>query len=236
MDEKIIENIRQSLVKKIDKKYKEGCQNYFKEKIVILGVRIPEVRKISSQYFPLVKQLPKKEIWIAAERLIKSEYSEEKMIGFNWLSRCKKIFEESDFEMFEKIIFAIVSDWALCDDFCGHVMGVYFDMFPETTKSLNVWAKSENRWPRRASAVSLIYLVRKGKCFDKALEIADLLIGDEDDLVRKGLGWLLREGWSKDQKYFEKYITENKNKFARVTLRYAIEKMDLVKRKELMVK
>lgn len=45
---------------------------------------------------------------------------------------------------------------------------------------------------RRATAVSLIIPAKRGKYLDDVLEIADALLTDEDDMVRKGYGWLKR--------------------------------------------
>jgi 3-methyladenine DNA glycosylase AlkD len=59
-----------------------------------------------------------------------------------------------------------------------------------------VWAKTRDRWRRRAAAVTLIQGVRRGLFEHEAAAITTLLLGDDDDMVQKGLGWLLRE-WCK---------------------------------------
>ena len=41
---------------------------------------------------------------------------------------------------------------------------------------LKIWAKSQNRWVKRASAVSLIVPARKGKFLNDIFEIADILL------------------------------------------------------------
>ena len=74
--------------------------------------------------------------------------------------------------------------------------------------------------------MSLIYPVRKeGKYLGKIFEIADRLLEDEDDLVRKGYGWMLKEASNVYPKKVFDYVMRKKDKMPRVALRYAIEKM-----------
>ena len=54
------------------------------------------------------------------------------------------------------------------------------------------FTKSGNRWVRRAAAVSLVMLVRKGLCKSEAFKVAENLLSDKDDMVQKGYGWLLK--------------------------------------------
>lgn len=71
----------------------------------------------------------------------------------------------------------------------------------------------------------LIYPNRKNKYIDEAFEIADILFNDEDDLVQKGYGWMLKEISNlHPQKVFE-YVMARKKNMPRTALRYAIEKL-----------
>ncbi len=62
------------------------------------------------------------------------------------------------------------------------------------------WAKSPNRWFRRAACVGLIQGTRRKMFFSEITSLSDLLLSDEDDMVQKGLGWLLRETAKADAK------------------------------------
>jgi 3-methyladenine DNA glycosylase AlkD len=98
-------------------------------------------------------------------------------------------------------------------------------MYPENIVKLKELAKSENRWMRRASAVSLIIPARKGKFLNEIIEIADILLLDKDDLVQKGYGWMLKVASQKNQQEIFNYVIKNKSIMPRTALRYAIEKM-----------
>ena len=74
------------------------------------------------------------------------------------------------------------------------------------------------------------------KVMEKVLEIADKLLEDEDDLVRKGYGWMLKETSNVYPKEVFNYVMRQKDKMPRVSLRYAIEKMPKSWKQEAMKK
>jgi 3-methyladenine DNA glycosylase AlkD len=98
-------------------------------------------------------------------------------------------------------------------------------MYPEYLVRLKDLAKSDNRWLRRASSVTLIKPAKKGKFLSEILEIADILLLDKDDLVQKGYGWMLKVASEANKKEIFEYVIKNKATMPRTALRYAIEKM-----------
>jgi 3-methyladenine DNA glycosylase AlkD len=115
-------------------------------------------------------------------------------------------------------------------------VGSFVEKHPEYIEKLKNWTKSKNRWTRRGSAVSLVLPARKGMFLEDIFEIADSLLIDEDDLVQKGYGWMLKEASKQHQKQVFEYIMKNKDRMPRTALRYAIEKMPPELRKEAMKK
>ena len=97
-------------------------------------------------------------------------------------------------------------------------------MFPSYLSGLKIWAKSTNRWVKRASAVSLIIPARKGKFLEDIFEIADILHSDKDDMVQKGYGWMLKAASQSHQEEVFNYVFRKSNA-TDISLRYAIEKM-----------
>jgi 3-methyladenine DNA glycosylase AlkD len=63
-------------------------------------------------------------------------------------------------------------------------------------------------------------------------EIADILLLDQDNMVQKGYGWMLKVTSQVHQKEVFDYVMSKKDIMPRTALRYAIEKMP----KELKVK
>jgi 3-methyladenine DNA glycosylase AlkD len=221
----ILTNIRKELEKNIDKKTLATGQHFFKEKIKQYGVRIPTVHSISKVYYKLIEFEPKAEIFDVCGHLWKSGYLEESFIACDMSYYLRKKYEPEDFKVFENWINKYVNNWASCDSLCNHTIGEFIEMYPEYLQKLKDLARSENRWMRRASAVSLIVPAKKGKFLNDIFEIADILLLDKDDLVQKGYGWMLKAASKAHQQKVFDYVFKNKDVMPRTALRYAIEKM-----------
>lgn len=232
----IIEKIRRELKENIDEHTRESGQRFFKESVNIYGVKTALVSKIAKENYKSIRDKSKAEIFNLCEELWRSGYMEESFIACNWSYFIYKQYEPGDFAVFEKWVNNYVSNWASCDTLCNHTIGTFIEMYPEFLSSLKEWAKSNNRWVRRASAVSLIIPARQGKFLKDIFEIADILLPDQDDLVRKGYGWMLKEASRKNQSEVFDYIKKNKKTMPRTALRYAIEKMPAELKKEAMAK
>jgi 3-methyladenine DNA glycosylase AlkD len=89
-------------------------------------------------------------------------------------------------------------------------------------------------WVRRASAVSLIPLVRKGLALDLAYQVARRLHADREDLIQKAVGWMLREAGKADILRLENYLRTKGPMIPRTTVRYAIERMSESKRRSVL--
>ena len=236
MKNNIIQKIRKELKSNIDLEYKKGSYRFFKEDIKLYGVRVPLVRKMSQKYFSEIKDLDKKKIISLCDELLKSGYTEESVIAFDWIYRIKNQYNKNDFKVFESWVEKYVSNWGRCDDLCSHAFGYYIFQFPEFLPKTEKWTKSKNRWKRRVSAVCLIYSLRKKKYLENAFSVADILLEDSDDLVQKGYGWMLKEASNIYLGEVYNYVNKNKKKMPRTALRYAIEKMPKKMKTELMKK
>lgn len=231
-----IKTLRQQLEDHSNIEFREGSQRYFRETIRCYGVRTMKVTEISKDIFKTLKEKPKSEIFILCEELWKSGILEESFIACNWSYRMHKQYEPDDFRTFEKWIDKYVYNWASCDSFCNHSVGEFIVKFPEHVEELKKWATSNNRWMRRASAVSLIIPARRGKFLKDILEIADILLVDKDDLVQKGYGWMLKASSQAHQQEIFEYVMSKKTIMPRTALRYAIEKMPVKLKDEAMEK
>jgi 3-methyladenine DNA glycosylase AlkD len=232
----IIERIRQQLKKNANAKTKESGQSFFKEKIKLYGVKTPIVGKIGKEYFREIKNRNKAEIFGLCDKLWQSGYLEESFIACNWSYFVCKDYEQKDFKVFEKWVNNYVNNWASCDTFCNHTVGAFVEMYPDYLLNLKKWAKLKKLWVRRAAAVSLIVPARRGKFLKDIFEIADILLLDEEDMVQKGYGWMLKVASQTHQKEVFDYVMKNKIMMPRTALRYAIEKMPKKLKKKVMKK
>jgi 3-methyladenine DNA glycosylase AlkD len=161
---------------------------------------------------------------------------EESFIACNWSYNLHKNYELSDFEAFDRWVNNYVGNWASCDTLCNHSVGTLVGMYPLLISKLKGWARSPNRWVKRASAVSLIVPARKGIFLEDIFEIADILHSDSDDMVQKGYGWMLKAASQAYQDKVFSYVMSRKATMPRTSLRYAIEKMPSELKAQAMAK
>ena len=234
--ETIIKTIRQELTEQIDAHTAESGQRYFKEDVRLYGVKTGIVRKIARVYEGQIKAMAKGDVFALCETLWQSGMLEESFIACHWSFAIHKRYTIEDFAVFERWVTRYVTNWASCDTLCNHSIGTLVEMHPDLVRNLRLWARSENRWVRRAAAVTLIVPARRGKFLEDILAIADILIADRDDLVQKGYGWMLKAASEKHQQEIFNYVLQNKTIMPRTALRYAIEKMPEALRMQAMAK
>jgi 3-methyladenine DNA glycosylase AlkD len=232
----ILTALKADLKDAIDEKTQNSYQRFFKEKVTAYGCKVAAVSRIAKKHWEIVKERNKPEIFTLCEELYQSGYLEEAFIVSAWVPHLKEKFEPDDIIRFRFWIDTYITNWATCDGFCNHSVGDFIEKYPEYISELKEWTQSENRWMRRASAVSLIIPAKKGKYLEDVFEIADLLLIDDDDLVRKGYGWLLKEASRKHQDEVFSYVMAHKKEMPRTALRYAIELMPPEIRAEAMKK
>jgi len=231
-----LEKVRRELRDASDEKTRQTGLRFFKEKINLYGIRSVTVKEIAKQNYSLVKDMSKEEILDMCDSLWESGMMEESFIACLWTENLVPHFTPEDFRILEKWVHRYVNNWASCDTLCNHTVGDFIQKYPDHLAELRKWAKSENRWVKRASAVSLIIPARRGRYLDDIFEIAGILLMDVDDMVQKGYGWMLKEASKPHQKAVFDFVMRHKAVMPRTALRYAIEKMPADLRAKAMEK
>ena len=90
-----------------------------------------------------------------------------------------------------------------------------------------------NERERRIAMVATQYFIRRNDYAD-TLRIAECLLNDEEDLIHKASGWMLRELGKRDQATLEKFLKQHQRAMPRTMLRYAIERLPPDKRRAYM--
>lgn len=230
----VLQRLRNDLHNFSSEETRQSSLHFFKEAIVTYGVKMPMVDKIAKEFFKEISDKPINEVFDLCDELWKSGYLEESFVACNWSYSVRKNYKPEHFGRMEHWVKNYVTNWASCDTLCNHTVGDFVAMFPEYLAKLKVWAKSDNRWVRRAAAVSLIVPARKGKFLSDIFEIADILLIDKDDLVQKGYGWMLKAASQAYQTEVFNYVISKKAIMPRTALRYAIEKMPKELKEEAM--
>ena len=233
---RIITDIIRELKASVDERYKSAQQWFFKEGIELYGVRVGVVRKIGRDFFREIELKDKKHVFELCEELLEIERQETKIIAWQWARKMNGEFVSGDFRVFERWLKKYVSNWASCDGLCTGPLGDLLVMYPELIKKTVVWRRSRNRWVRRAAAVILILPVKSKQNLKDVFKAADDLLLDDDDMVQKGYGWMLKEASNKYKKEVFDFVMKRKDRMPRTALRYAIEKMPKSWRSEAMEK
>jgi 3-methyladenine DNA glycosylase AlkD len=232
----VAEFVRKELMAKADKKTAEGSKRFFKEPVKMYGVKSKICGEITKRAKLMIKDMSKEEVFTNCEKLYQSGYGEEAWIAASLSHEKSKGFEEKDWKVLEKWVGNYIDDWAKCDTLCNHTIGSFIDKYPKYIDELKQWTQSPNRWVRRASAVSLIVPAREGRYLKEIFEIADSLLLDNDDMVQKGYGWMLKVACQNHEKEVFDYVMAHKKNMPRTALRYAIEKMPVELKKKTMEK
>jgi 3-methyladenine DNA glycosylase AlkD len=116
-----------------------------------------------------------------------------------------------------------IDDWGLVDRAAPYVIGGY--LFDKDRSILYELAKSNKPMERRTAIVSTYYFI-KNKQIEDTFNIAEILIYDEDMYVQKAVGSWIREAGKQDIHRLKSFLDEYAPLMPRITLQYAIEKLD----------
>lgn len=222
----LLASIRASLLAQVDEAYREGTRNFFKEPINPLGVRSALVKRLATQVWREIKSWNKARVWELCRALWETGTMEEGSIATTLAARMEPRLDSDDFTEFADWLARYVTNWAHCDDLCTHALGRLLLHYKELPPRTDPWTVSPNRWLRRASAVAFIPLAKSGAgALPLVLDRAEALLADPDDLVRKGLGWLLKEAGRTLPEPMFRYLLARRGDMPRTTLRIAVEKL-----------
>jgi 3-methyladenine DNA glycosylase AlkD len=101
------------------------------------------------------------------------------------------------------------------------LVGAY--LFDKSRKPIHRLAKSADLWERRIAIVGTQHFIRNDD-FADTLKIAAMLLEDDEDLIHKATGWMLREAGKRDRATLEGFLKQHCRNMPRTMLRYALEK------------
>jgi 3-methyladenine DNA glycosylase AlkD len=199
-----------------------------------MGVRTPAIHRIAGTYYRTIRSQPVDRRLELCEQLLQAGLYELKIAAFRWAHLARKEFANPHLDVFSTWLDRYVDDWIDCDDLCIHVIGEFLLRYPERAIAVLDWTHSPNRWVKRGAAVSLVLPVRRGQQIDLALQVADMLLADPDDLVQKSYGWLLKEASKRYPEQVFEYVRGKRAEMPRVAFRAAIDKLPEPVRRQLM--
>ena len=198
-------------------------------------IRTIDIRRLSSKLFRSLDNKDINNVFLICKEFLDQHNWEMGVIAFDWAYKVRGQYNENTYDIFYTWLEKYVRGWGDCDDFCTHAFSELLVQNKQLFSHVLQWTRHSDFWVRRASAVILIPMILHDN-YDgiNPLQIADALIMDEHDLVRKGYGWMLKSLSTKEPDTVYNYLLEHKSTMPRVAFRYALEKMDKDKRDKLM--
>ncbi len=201
-----------------------------------LGVTTSKFRAILKAYKQTVLRLSLEERLSLARVLITSCINEEAAFA-NWIiSLSVDEIERSRLTYFDGYLENFHS-WGTTDDFCINILQPLLRKYPKEILSvLKRWNRSTNPWKRRASVVAFTRKVgSSGEFTDVVLRLSEDLIHDDDDLVRKGIGWALKDNMRGAKAKVLKYVEDLRRRgVSSVITLYAIRDLKGEERKRVL--
>lgn len=236
--ENIINDIRQQLAENADEDTRLSGQRFFKgnDRVATYGVKTAFVIRLAKTQRARLKGQPKETVFALCEQLWQSGYLEESVIACDWAYSLREQFQPDDFQTLAHWVADYVDNWASCDTLCNHTLAAFIERYPSYITQLKNWTTSDNRWQKRAAAVTLIIPARNGLFLADILDIAERLLHDPDDLVQKGYGWMLKAASEAHPQAVFDYLMTRKTVMPRTAFRYALEKMPADWRAKAMAK
>jgi 3-methyladenine DNA glycosylase AlkD len=168
-----------------------------------------------------------------ADKLFSGIVLEEKIAAVFLLEKMDAQFGDREFRTFASWLDRI-SSWADHDGLVHYLIAPMVAAKPARVKDVFCWAKSRDRWHRRAACVAMIRGARAKMLFPEIVKLSDSLLSDQDDMVQKGLGWLLRETAKFDAKRTVPYLMKVRGRAPRLVLRTACETLPAATRARVL--
>lgn len=189
----------------------------------LLGLTVPDQRVVAKAF----RELPLGEV----EKLLASKFHEHRLIGLIILcdqhSRAKDEAKKVELSRFYLEHLGAVNNWDLVDASAAEMVGTHLN---GDGRKLVALVASPVLWHRRIAIVSTFAELRAGRTA-LTFHIAERLLPDKQDLIHKAVGWLLREAGKRSQEELLEFLRTHYNRVPRTTLRYAIERLDVLDRK-----
>ena len=237
MTEVIIDELRHEI------KQASGCcepqieRHYHKhDQYICYGLKMPDFHRMMKQYRPRFLELDLQKKLELAGGLLKTHIGELGHASIYVLSISAKQLQPKHFAILDAVAEEFRS-WSQVDFFCTEVVpSPLFEYPKQMLELLGKWNRSPNRFKRRASVVTFIQDVAKsGRFLDDTLRFCENLIRDEEDIVRKGVGWALKINMRYTPQRVLEYVKDLRRRGVSSTITlYAIENLEPAIREEVL--
>ncbi len=191
-----------------------------------IGIRVPMLRKLAREH----RDLPRRDVL----KLLHSPIHEQRAVALLILvaqyERGDKATRQEIYELYLGNL-QQVNNWDLVDCSAHKIVGEHLAL--RSKRPLHRLARSRVLWERRVAIIATLTYIRVG-AFDETFTIAEMLLDDQEDLIHKAVGWMLREVANRDRAAAEAFLRPRYKTMPRTMLRYAIERFPERRRKQYL--
>lgn len=213
----------------------ESLRGYFKtgpgqyaEGDVMLGVSLPVQRALAKRY----RNLDLESISASLDSRLHEERLTALLILVLQFGRADEQGKKRVFDFYLART-GRINNWDLVDTSARDIVGSY--LMHKDRSILDKLAGSSSLWERRIAVIATHAFIREGQSGD-SLRIAELLLGDREDLIHKAVGWTLREVGKRSRPDLEAFLNRHSARMPRTMLRYAIEHFSPAERRAYLAK
>jgi 3-methyladenine DNA glycosylase AlkD len=231
---RVAAELRAALKRGGSAEHAKGVQWFFKEDVKSHGWYTAPLRRFSRQVrAEILKQHDMQFLVQVADNMFNGRVLEEKIFAVFLLENLTSSLGPRHFRLFESWI-GRISSWADHDGLVHYLIAPMVAADRARARRVFVWAKFRDRWHRRAACVALIQGRQHREFFRETVRLSNILLNDEDDIVQKGLGWLLRVTAKVAPKETISYLMSIRNRAPRLVLRTACESLSPAQRKQVL--
>ena len=247
----IADHLRHVLINGGSAPHTEEVQRFFEDEIQSRGWRMKELRQLARRFSRVIRTAEGLDYLVAvADELFRGgvhpskptagspgapSVLDEKVLAVLLLEPCVAECTAKHFKIFEQWLDR-ASTWADHDALVQYLIGPMIVSEPRRLRRVFIWSRSSNRWRRRAAAVALLRGANQGLFWPEVQQITKALLEDDDDMVRKGLAWLLRETARYDGKRTLPLLMSIRERAPRPVLRTACERLTEAQRKKVLAR
>ncbi len=205
--------VRRRLEALAEKEYREFTQSLVPGSRPMLGVRIPDQRK-------LAQEIAKEDWQEYLDRAVDDSFEEVSLQGF--VTGYVKADYETVLPYIRKYV-AKINDWSLCDCFCA-TLKIVKKHKPEFKEVLREYAGKDEEFAQRFVAVMLMSYYLEAEDVEETLDMLDNL-KHPGYYCKMGVAWAVATAMAKQRDKVWQYMQEGNNTLDDFTYNKAIQKM-----------
>ena len=223
-DHDLIDSVRDALRAVADPVRAAGAQAYMKSLLPSLGVRVPEVRRITADaartHPPASAQQLRAtvlDLWRTAA------FREEKYAAIDLTAQRMVAADLDMLPVYEEII-RTGAWWDFADGVSGRICALLQAHPDEMAALLRQWSRDPDLWIRRAAITSQL---RAGTATDTQLLAAVIgpNLADPEFFIRKAIGWALREYAKRAPDWVEAFAAKHRDALSPLSRREALRRI-----------